>query len=93
MKSMKLPSVPKAESNVTATVDVSGRRSFLRSLGLGALGAGLAGQLIAMVRALVPNVLYEPPRALQHGGLPQDFAEGMTYVEDHRLFIGRDRRG
>lgn len=92
MKSMKLPSAPKAEGNVAATPEVPGRRTFLRSLGLGALLAGLAGQVYALVRALVPNVLYEPPRAFKVG-LPQDFAVGMTYVEDHRLFIGRDLRG
>ena len=89
MKSMKLS--PAAESE-PATLQAPGRRSFLRSLGLGALIGGLAGQVYALVRALVPNVLYEPPRAFKVG-LPQDFAEGMTYLEDHRMFIGRDKRG
>ena len=89
MKSMKLSQTAESEPS---TLQASGRRSFLRSLGLGALIAGLAGQVYALVRALVPNVLYEPPRAFKVG-LPQDFAEGMTYVEDHRLFIGRDQRG
>jgi cytochrome b6-f complex iron-sulfur subunit len=92
MKSMKLPSAKKAEHNLPNTVEVPGRRSFLRSLGLGALLAGLAGQLFAMMRALVPNVLYEAPRAFKVGP-PDAFVQGMTYLEDHRLFIGRDQRG
>lgn len=45
-----------------------------------------------MMRALVPNVLYEAPRTFKVG-LPEAFAQGITYLEDHRLFIGRDQRG
>lgn len=92
MKSMKLPSARKAESNIPATVEVPARRAFLRNLGMGTLLAGLAGQIFAMVRALVPNVLYEAPRTFKVG-LPEAFAQGITYLEDHRLFIGRDQRG
>lgn len=92
MKSTKLPSAPTAEHKNLDSVEVPGRRSFLRNLGLGALLAGLAGQLFAMVRALVPNVLYEAPRTFKVG-LPEAFAQGITYLEDHRLFIGRDQRG
>lgn len=92
MKSMKLPSAPKAEYSAPNTVERPGRRSFLRTLGMGALLTGLAGQLFAMMRALVPNVLYEAPRTFKVG-LPEAFAQGITYLEDHRLFIGRDQRG
>jgi menaquinol-cytochrome c reductase iron-sulfur subunit len=92
MKSTKLPSAQTAEHTNLDSVEAPGRRSFLRNLGLGALLAGLAGQLSAMMRALVPNVLYEAPRTFKVG-LPEAFAQGVTYLEDHRLFIGRDQRG
>lgn len=92
MKSTKLPSAPTAEQKTLDSVEAPDRRSFLRNLGLGTLLAGLAGQLFAMVRALVPNVLYEAPRTFKVG-LPDAFAQGITYLEDHRLFIGRDQRG
>ena len=93
MKIMKLLKAARTEAgNLPNTMGSPSRRSFLRSLGLGALIAGLVGQLYAFIRALVPNVLYEAPRTFKVG-LPQSFAEGMTYLEDHRMFIGRDQRG
>lgn len=74
------------------TVVAPGRRAFLRIVGLGALLAGIAGQLYAYLRALMPNVLYEPPRSFKVG-LPQSFSAGLTYLGDRRLFIGRDQAG
>src|SRR5579864_727987 len=91
MKSTKL-SRQKTEPGAENAKKTSSRRSFLRRLGLGALITGLAGQLFAFVRALVPNVLYEAPRSFKIG-VPETFAQGMTYLQDHRLFIGRDQRG
>lgn len=92
MRSTKQPSPLKAEDNSVNGLAAPGRRSFLRRLGLGALLAGLAGELWAGMRALIPNVLYEPPRTFKVG-LPEAFSEGMTYLEDRRLFIGRDQLG
>lgn len=92
MKSMKLPALPVSESELPEAAEGCNRRVFLRRVGLGALLAGLAGELLAAVRALVPNVLYEAPRTYKIG-LPEAFAEGVTYIESHRLFIGRDPLG
>ena len=92
MRSMKLPSPSATEERSVNALEAPDRRLFLRRLGLGALLAGLAGQVLAAVRALIPNVLYEPPQTFKVG-LPQAFAEGVTYLEDHRLFIGRDQLG
>lgn len=94
MKTMKLSQAPPPTETLpaTETVDKPGRRAFLRNLGLGALLAGIGGQLYAYLRALVPNVLYEPPRSFKVG-TPQSFSPGLTYLENHRLFIGRDQGG
>ncbi len=69
-----------------------GRRSFLRRVGLGALVVGLGGQAWALLRSLVPNVLYEPPTRFK-AGLPQNFPPGVTFLEAQRLFIARDQNG
>ena len=66
------------------------RRSFLRQLGMGALLAGVAGEAYMMLRALVPNVLYEPPLRFKLGS-PQQFPEGVTFLDEHRVFIVREK--
>lgn len=92
MKSTKLPSRTNTECDCSQHTGETSRRSFLRRVGLTALVAGVAGQVVAAVRALIPNVLYEAPRTFKVG-LPEAFTEGLTFLEDHRLFIGRDRHG
>ena len=42
------------------------------------------------LRALVPNVLYEPPRRFKIGS-PNQFPEGVTFLEGERLFVFRDK--
>jgi|SRR5581483_12106841 len=69
-----------------------GRRSFLSKIGTGALVAGIAGQAYALLRSLVPNVLYEPPMRFKVG-MPDQFPPGMTFLEDRRIFIGREPDG
>ncbi len=66
------------------------RRSFLHKLGLGALIAALGGQAFTMLRALVPNVLYEPPMRFKLGS-PQQFPEGITFLDEHRVFVVREK--
>ena len=67
------------------------RRTFLDRLGLGALLAGLGGQAALMLRSLVPNVLYEPPRRFKIGR-PDQFPQGATFLENQRLFIFREQQ-
>lgn len=90
MKKLKL--LPEREASSAAHVrgPTTTRRSFLTRWGLGATLAALAGQAYALLRALVPNVLYEPPRRLKVGS-PDRFPEGTTFLEEHRLFIVRER--
>ncbi|HYL16995.1 MAG TPA: Rieske 2Fe-2S domain-containing protein [Terriglobales bacterium] len=66
------------------------RRSFLHHVGLGALLAGLGGQAYSLMRALVPNVLYEPPMRIKPGS-PQQFPDGVTFLDEHRVFIVREK--
>ncbi|HYK88401.1 MAG TPA: Rieske 2Fe-2S domain-containing protein [Acidobacteriota bacterium] len=66
------------------------RRAFLARIGLGATLAGLAGQAVAFVRALLPNVTYEAPVRFKIGA-PDLFGEGARFLEDKRLFVFRER--
>ena len=62
------------------------RRSFFEKLGFGAILAGLAGFMFQSFRSLLPNVLYEPAQKFKIG-LPTNLAEGMTFLEDKRLYV------
>jgi cytochrome b6-f complex iron-sulfur subunit len=64
------------------------RREMLTRIGwlatLGAFG-GMAG---ASFRYLIPDVLYEPPQVFKLGH-PQDYPEGIDYIDDKRIFVLR----
>jgi len=68
---------------------VQTRRGFLGRL----TGAVVAlGALVAswpLLRSLVPNVLYEPPKRFRIG-TPESFQEGVTFLEEHRIFLFRE---
>jgi menaquinol-cytochrome c reductase iron-sulfur subunit len=66
------------------------RRSFLSKLGIGAILAAVGGQTYAVLRSLVPNVLYEPDRKFKVG-TPDKFTEGGTFLEDKRLFVFKNQ--
>jgi menaquinol-cytochrome c reductase iron-sulfur subunit len=59
-------------------------------LGLGTTLLALAGQTYAYLRSLVPNLLYEEPRRFKVG-TPDQFGEGVTFLESQRVFIFRER--
>ena len=65
------------------------RRTFLTWLtgGIVSLGAVVAGW--PFFRSLVPNVLYEPPKRFKVGA-PEDFQEGVTYIDKHRLYVFKE---
>jgi cytochrome b6-f complex iron-sulfur subunit len=65
------------------------RRSFIVRFGLGGMVAGLAGLGFQSFRSLIPNVLYESPKKFKVG-LPTSLAEGMTFLEDKRLYVFRE---
>lgn len=68
----------------------SSRRAFISKLGIGAFLAAIGGQTYAMLRSLVPNVLYEPDRKFKVG-TPDKFTEGGTFLEDKRLFVFKNQ--
>lgn len=45
--------------------------------------------LYSLARALVPDILYEPSPE-SSVGMPEKFAEGVTFIPDKRLFIVRE---
>ncbi len=65
------------------------RRSFFHKVGLGSLLAGLAGLGIQSFRSLIPNVLYESPQRFKIGS-PSTLADGMTFLEDKRLYVFKE---
>ena len=69
------------------------RRSFLSRLGSGAAVASMGGFLLAGVRYVFPNVLYEAPSRVALGG-PDRFPPGeATYLPEERIFVFRDPDG
>lgn len=65
------------------------RRGFLGRLttAVAALGAVIAGW--PLFRSLVPNVLYEPPKRFRIGS-PDSFQEGVTFLDQHKIFLFRE---
>lgn len=77
-------------SRTTKTTEVpKSRRSFLQTLGIGGLLAGVAGFTYQSIRSLVPNVLYEPSARFKVG-LPDKLADGMTFLEEKRLYVFKE---
>ena len=65
------------------------RRDFLMKLGIGAGVAGIGAQAGASLRSLVPNVSYDAPTTVKLG-LPSEFADGLKFLPDERLFVVRE---
>lgn len=88
------PEAAPATSQPRETPDKSGvglsRRKWISRVGLGAILVGIGGQAYALIRALVPNVLYEDPQRFKVGTLDQ-FTEGAKFIEDKRVFIFREK--
>ena len=68
------------------------RRSFLGRLSLWIGGLAVGGSAFAVVRALIPNVLYEPSKKVKIGAL--DFLpEGATLFKDAKAFVFKQSSG
>ncbi len=66
-------------------------RRLIDKLGAGAVVVGVAGLGGAMVRSLVPNVLYEPSPKFKVGA-PDQFPEGGTFFDDQKVFVFREQK-
>ena len=70
--------------------DISRRRFFLLA-GWGGFLAVIGGSILAGIRFMVPTVLFESPRSFKLDKLDA-FTEGATtYVEEHKIFILREK--
>ena len=85
MKTTRLPSA--SEGGTTGET----RRAFFDKLGIGTLLGAIVGQSSLLLRALLPNVLYESPRRFKIGR-PDQFPEGVTFLENQRLYIFRHQK-
>ena len=66
------------------------RRKLITRIGLGATILAFCGQAYAVLRSLVPNVLYENPQRFKVGTIDQ-FSEGAKFIDDKRVFIFREK--
>jgi len=66
------------------------RRSFLGKLAAAVLGLASLPAAWILGRSLVPNVHYEAPRRYKVGR-PDVFPEGVSFLEERRLFVVRER--
>ncbi len=69
------------------------RRKFLETLGKFSFFAGLSGIVMASMRFLLPNVLYEPPSIFTVGVIKDFPPDSVTFLEENRLFIFRQAEG
>jgi len=76
-------------NNEVKDVEKNSRRSFLTRLTQGVLGFGILAGVWPYLRSLVPNVLYEPPRRFKIGN-PAKYAQGVTFIDDRRVYIFRE---
>jgi menaquinol-cytochrome c reductase iron-sulfur subunit len=77
------------ESVKAGKTDLS-RRKLITRVGLGATLLAICGQAYAVLRSLVPNVLYENPQRFKVGTIDQ-FSEGAKFIDDKRIFIFREK--
>ena len=84
MKPPTRPDLKNSESPPSLT-----RRMFLDRLGLSGLLVSVAGFWYQSIRSLVPNVLYESPQRFKIG-LPSTLADGMTFLEEKRLYVFKE---
>lgn len=65
------------------------RRTFLQKVGTGGVLLGAAALGFEAVRALVPDVVNEAPQRFKLG-LPAQIPDGLTFIEDKKLYIVRE---
>jgi cytochrome b6-f complex iron-sulfur subunit len=68
------------------------RRSFFSKLALWIGGLAVGGGVLAALRALRPNVLYEPSSKVKVGS-PEFVPEGVTLYKDARAFVFKKGEG
>lgn len=64
------------------------RRRFVTRLTGVVVGLGSLVASWPLFRSLIPNVLYEPPKRFGIG-LPERFQQGVTFLDQHRLYLFR----
>ena len=86
----KLMESPKIMDNQDSPTSPA-RRTLLQKIGLAGILVGFTGFALQSFRALIPNVLYEPSRRFKIGS-PDAMAEGMTFLDEKRLYVFREGR-
>jgi len=68
------------------------RRKFVARLTGAVIGLGSLVASWPLLRSLIPNVLYEPPKRFGIGQ-PDRFQQGVTFLDQHRLYLFREGSG
>lgn len=85
---MSEPNTPKPPERDAGAKDPS-RRDFLQKVGTGSILLSAVAVGFQTVRSLVPDVLNEAPQRFKIG-LPSQLPEGVTFLEDRKLFVFRE---
>ena len=86
-----LKKISSVSASAAENTQTDSRRSFLQKIGLGGLLVSLAGFGFQSIRSLIPNVLYEAPQKFKIG-MPSNLAEGMTFLEDRRIYVFKEEK-
>ncbi len=86
-----IPEKTRADGGATEPTASESRRSFLHRLGFLGAVASVLGFSYQSLRSLIPNVLYELPQRFKVG-LPEQLAEGVTFLEDERVYVFKNGR-
>lgn len=66
------------------------RRKFFEFLGKALIPSALLVQGFTFLKNLVPEILYEAPRRFKTKR-PEKFPEGVSFIDDQRVFVIRER--
>jgi menaquinol-cytochrome c reductase iron-sulfur subunit len=79
----------RSEQSMPDTVVSPDRRTFLHTAGLAGLLLSIGGMAFQGIRSLIPNILYEPSKRFKIGP-PMQLAEGVSFLEDKRLYVFKE---
>jgi len=78
--------------NEEAKASPQTRRSFMGRLSGAFVGLSVFSGLWVVLRSLIPNVLYEPPKRFKIGS-PDHFQSGVSYLDEHKVYIFKQGNG
>lgn len=82
---------PDSSENKESGGRIISRRNMLSLIGFGGLFSAIGGAIVETIRYLFPRVLYEPPSKFKVGKTVDFSEDTVTFIEDKRLLIIREK--